>query len=372
MVLALSGLTLAAVIAERERAEAGRTQLIRERTAMETRLRLAAIVESSNDAILSTDMDGRILSWNAAAERIFGFSAAEAVGRNATMLIPASARQEESRFIQCLRSGERVDPFEKVRLTKSGKTVPVALTISPLPGAEGRTAAATIYRDITEEKRAHEALSSVNRKLIAAQEQERSRIARELHDDVAQRLALLAFEVDDLIRSTSDTVPLQQQTATLRGHVSELAADVSALSHELHSPKLELLGIMTAGREFCERAARQHEVTVVFDALGVPERLPLDISQCMYRVLQEAVHNAAKHSGVRDIQVQLRGTPGYMHLAISDHGCGFDVDASRFGRGLGLVSMAERLKLVDGELTIDSKPQRGTTIRVRVRLPGVE
>jgi signal transduction histidine kinase len=236
--------------------------------------------------------------------------------------------------------------------------------------ADGRpSATANIYRDITEQKRAHAAVSNVNRKLIEAQEQERSRIARELHDDVAQRLAALAFEVHGLTTSEHATPLLHHKMVMLRDHISQIAMDVSSLSRELHSPRLELLGITAAGKDFCETAARQHDAMVDFEALGVPDHLPPDISLCLFRVLQEAVHNAIRHSGVRQVQVQLWGAPGHVHLVVRDGGAGFDVEIARSGRGIGLISMAERIKLVDGELSIESNPQRGTKIRVRVRIP---
>ena len=371
MVLAVSGLTLAAVIAERERTEAARAGLVRERMAMESRLRLAAIVESSNDAILSTDMKRTILSWNAAAERIFGFTAAEAIGRPVTFFIPDVLQDEAENFFQRLKAGERVDHFETIRLTKSGKQVPVSLTISPVADADGRlVGGASVHRDISEQQRAKEALSNVNRKLIEAQEQERSRIARELHDDIAQRLALLAFDVDDLATNATAAPPLRDKSVALRERVSELATDVQALSHELHSPKLELLGITSAIRDFSEAAARHQNAIVDFDAHDVPEPVAPDISLCLFRVVQEAVHNAVKHSGVPHVEVRLWGTAGQLHLVVSDRGAGFDVERARAGQGMGLVSMAERIKLVDGDLAIESQPGRGTTIRARVRLPG--
>ena len=269
--------------------------------------------------------------------------------------------------MQRLAAGERIDHFETIRVTRSGKKVPVSLTISPLSDADGRlVGAANIYRDITEQKRAQETLSTVNRRLIEAQEQERSRIARELHDDIGQRLAVLAFEVDDLTASSTAASPLRDKTIALKGRVSEIASDVQGLSHELHSPRLQLLGLVGAMKAFCEEAASQHAATVDFEAHDVPNRVPSDVSLCLFRVLQEAVHNAAKHSGVERVQARLWGTPGQIHLTISDEGSGFDVEVAKAGPGIGLISMAERMKLVDGDLAIESQPQHGTTIRVRV------
>ena len=146
-----------AVIAERERAKSDREQLIREQTAVETRLRLAAIVESSNDAIFSKTLDGIVLSWNAAAERIFGFTEAEVVGRPAAILLPPELEDEENRLLQRLRAGERIDRYRTIRVTKAGDTVKVSLTITPLTDSAGTlVGVAEIARDITEQDRAEQ------------------------------------------------------------------------------------------------------------------------------------------------------------------------------------------------------------------------
>jgi len=364
-VLAVSGLTLAAVIAERERAKNEREQLIREQTAMEARLRLAVIVESSNDAIFSKSLDGTVLSWNAAAQRIFGYTEAEVVGQPAAMLVPPDRQDEENRLLQRFRAGERIERYETIRVTKSGNTVNVSLNITPITDSAGRlVGAAEIARDLTEQGRAEKALSSVSRRLIHAQEEERARIARDLHDDIGQRLALLSVELTALSVDTPAS-PHQSQTTRLQKQASEIAADIQALSHELHSSKLELLGIETAMKGFCDEFAAQQRVDVDFATSDMPAQLPPDLSLCLFRVLQQALHNSAKHSGVRHFDVQLWGGQDEMHLVVSDSGEGFDLEAARMGRGLGLVSMEERMKLVDGHLSIETQPHGGTRIHAR-------
>jgi PAS domain S-box-containing protein len=369
-VLAGTGLTLAAVIAERERAETEREQLIRARAAVETRLRLAAIVESSNEAVLSTTLDGIILSWNAAAQRIFGFSEPEAIGQPTSILIPPERRGEDSQVLQRLKAGVRVQPYETIRLTKSGKKLDVSVANSPLRDSDGIIiGAARIFRDITEQKRAEEALSSVSRRLIDAQEQERSRIARELHDDIGQRLAVLAVTLTGVTKAALSMPRVHTQMLELQRQVSDIASDVQALSHRLHSSRLELLGITASMRSFCAEFADQQKANVDFDAHDVPERLPADVSLCLFRILQEALHNSAKHSGALCFDAALWGDHGQIHLVVNDRGKGFDVEAAKRGRGIGLVSMEERIKLVNGELSIESQPGRGTTIHARVGVP---
>lgn len=371
-ILAVSGLALASLIAERERAEAERERLISVQAAMESRLRLAAIVESSNDAILSMTLDGVIVSWNAAAERIFGFTEPEVVGRSMTMLTP-SAVQQTTAMLERLRTGKRIELYETVCITKGGKQLEVSVTISPLRDADNALiGAATILRDITESKKAEEALSSLSRRLIEAQEQERSRIARELHDDIGQRLALLASNLTVLVEHARRSERVDTQSIELQRQTSEIASDVQALSHRLHSSKLELLGVAVAMRHFCTEFAGQQKTTVSFESRDVPDRMPPDVSLCLFRILQEALHNAAKHSGGRRFEVQIWGSGGLVHLMVRDHGKGFDADAARRSRGIGLVSMEERIKLVHGELSIESQPARGTTVHARVPIASSE
>jgi PAS domain S-box-containing protein len=222
--------------------------------------------------------------------------------------------------------------------------------------------------DITESKQVEAALADVSRRLIDAQEQERRRIARELHDDIGQRLALLAVKLEQLHRDPLDLPEVRIRMGELREQASEIATDIQTLSHELHSTKLEYLGAVAAMRGHCQELAEQTKVKVDFMSHGLPSPLPPDISLCLFRVLQEALRNAVKHSGARQVEVGLWGTPDEVHLSVSDRGVGFDSEAAKRGRGLGLVSMEERLKLHKGMLSIESQPKRGTTVHARVPL----
>ena len=221
-------------------------------------------------------------------------------------------------------------------------------------------------QDITERKVAEEALSSVNGRLIEAQESERARIARDLHDDIGQRLAMLAMALEHVRGLQPDASgevlscldALQEQTA-------EIMTGVQALSHELHPPRLLHLGVVAAMRGFCGELSGQKSVEIDFRCENVPGSVPPDVSLCLFRVLQEALHNAVRHSRVRHFNVHLRGTEDAVHLTIRDEGVGFDVDAASRGLGLGLTSMRERLKLVGGELFIESQSTRGTTVLAR-------
>ena len=223
--------------------------------------------------------------------------------------------------------------------------------------------------DVTDQKLAQEALEKVSGRLIEAEEKERSRIARDLHDDICQRLALLSMELERANRRQNGSDPdMTKSLQEIRAHCSEIANDVQSLSHELHSTKLDYLGVAAAIRGFCKELARQHDVHIEFSDQNVPKHLPRDVSLCLFRVTQEALHNAVKYSRTGHYEVQLTGLADEVQLVVSDAGAGFDVDEAMKNRGLGLASMLERAHLVHGRLSVESKPRAGTKIVVAVPL----
>jgi PAS domain S-box-containing protein len=243
----------------------------------------------------------------------------------------------------------------------------ILVSYFPIEGQTGVDRVACIAQDITERKLAEEALSSVSQKLIEAQEEERTRIAMELHDDVGQRLSLIAVYLDRLKQSRpTPAAELGLQIEEVRKQIDDLASDVQALSHQLHSPKLDYLGLAAAATGFCRELSDRHGVEIEFHSENIPKELPKEISLCLFRVMQEALRNAIKHSGSRQIQTWLKGEANGIELTVHDSGIGFEPEEASKGRGIGLMSMQERLKLVDGQLFIDSKPQRGTTIHARI------
>jgi signal transduction histidine kinase len=221
--------------------------------------------------------------------------------------------------------------------------------------------------DVTERKLAEEALHSISGRLIEAQEQERSRIARELHDDFSQRMALVAIELDllkkDIPGLSGDAL---QRMDNLSKHTHEIGHDIQALSHELHSAALDHLGIVSATRGFCAAFGGKQNLTVDFRSQDFPDAVAPEAALCVYRVLQEALHNAAKHSRSSQLKVRLQGEPGEIQLTVRDEGVGFDVERVSKGAGLGLISMRERVKLVKGTFSIVSNLNCGTEINVRI------
>ncbi len=219
--------------------------------------------------------------------------------------------------------------------------------------------------DTTDQKLAQRALERVSGQLIEAQEKERRRIARELHDNICQRLGLLSLEIE---QANWNSNGVRKNLEDIRNHCADIADEVQAISHQLHSSKLDYLGMAAALKGFCEEFSKQHHVEVEFTEQDVPENLPRDISLSLFRVTQEALHNAVKHSGTGRFAVEVRGSAGEVQLEVRDRGKGFDVEEAKQNRGLGLVSMQERVNLVGGRFSIESNPREGTMIKAIVPL----
>jgi PAS domain S-box-containing protein len=221
--------------------------------------------------------------------------------------------------------------------------------------------------DVTDQKAAQETLSHINRRLITAQEDERAWIARELHDDIHQRVGLLAMHLERMRQNPpSSTAEWERETASASAEVVELGKDIQALSYRLHSPKLEYLGLATAASAFCREFSHRERADVDFQSENVPRDLPADSSLCLFRILQEALQNALKHSGSRAFQVSLKSGSNDVELTVRDFGTGFRPEDAIKGPGLGLISMKERVSSLGGLLSVDSTLRRGTTIRARV------
>jgi signal transduction histidine kinase len=204
----------------------------------------------------------------------------------------------------------------------------------------------------------------VGRRLIEAHEEECARIGRELHDDINQRLALLAIALGELQNNPSETA---RRLQVLQKDVVELSEEVQALSHGLHASKLEYLGVVRGIRSWCREFGERQKVEIDFKE-DVSSTVPFEVGVALFRILQEGLNNALKHSGVNRIEAELTEHSGELHLYVRDSGRGFEIETALESRGLGLTSMRERARLVNGTFSIDSRPRAGTTIHVRVPL----
>ncbi len=232
----------------------------------------------------------------------------------------------------------------------------------------GRTSFATgVAKDITAEKQNKENSRRLSGQLISAQEEERKRIARELHDNVSQGLSLLTVELEQLCRHQDATSHQQDALAAMKRQLKVLSSDVHALSHQLHPEKLKHLGLVSAMRAMCRDVDRAG-LRVHFADHRIPRQVHDDISLTLYRVMQEGLHNVRKHSGTSEVEADLSKVSNALILRLRDHGRGFDRSKAESAGGLGLSSMRERLSSVGGSLLIQSAPGEGTLLEARVPL----
>lgn len=340
--------------------------------AQETQNRLAAIVESSEDAIVSKDLDGIITSWNKAAERIFGYSAEEAVGRHITLIIPHDRLGEENDILARLRRGERVEHFETVRQRKDGTQFDVSVTISPVKDARGRIVGASkVARDITDHKKMENALreAELSGRLLQLQDEERRRVARELHDGAGQLLAALGMNnstvAEEKARLSPQAAKRVEENDSL---IDQAISEIRTVSHLLHPPLLDEVGLQSALSEYVHGFGQRSRIRVDLEFPSALERLPHTVELSLFRIVQECLTNIHRHSGSPTAHVRLTRLPGEIQLEVADEGRGIDPEIQEkffAGRstGVGLQGMRERVRQIGGALQIHSN-EKGTSVRV--------
>jgi PAS domain S-box-containing protein len=358
-------------ITERKRAEEAlhhlnrtlesRTALLRTREEL-----LRNFVKNVPAGVAMLDRDMRYLQVSDRFCSDYSIDSSQVLGRLHYELFPDTPDRWKEIHRRAL-NGETLRA-EEDRWDREDGTLWLRWEIRPWWNSNGSQGGVLLFaEDITRIKQSEETLSNVNQKLIQAHEEERTRIARELHDDISQRIVLLAVRLDELQEGrTSSLAQLKRELAGARDEVQELATDIQALSHRLHSSKLKEFGLDFAAAGFCKEFSEQKGLRIDFHSENLPKQLSEEISICLFRVLQEAVQNAAKHSGARHFQVSLRNGSNEIELTVADSGIGFDPEMALRKNGLGFTSMRERMKLVNGELSIESRLQRGTTVRARV------
>ena len=332
----------------------------------EARSRLAAIVESSDDAIIGETLDTIITSWNAAATRLFGYHPLEIIGKSVLQLIPKELHAGYAAIMGKLKSGGKIGHFEAERIKKNGERIDVSLTISPIKDSVGRViGASNIVRDITEIKLAHLELRQLTARLFRVQEEERQRIARELHGDIGQRLSLLIMELD-LLNQKGPAEKTAERAAFVKvlRQAEEIATGVHQLSHRLHTSKLQHLGLKAALKELCQQQSPRMPVDLVVE--NVPEAMPMEIALCFYRIAQEALTNAARHRGASGVMISVTRRNGLFRMQIKDSGNGFD--PSLPSDGVGLASMRERLRLIGGKFRASSTIGDGIQLVAEVKV----
>jgi len=360
---------------------------------------LASIVDSSDDAIVSKTLDGVITSWNGGAERLFGYTAKEAVGQPITMIIPLDRRDEETRILARLRQGERIDHFDTIRLRKDGTKLEISLTISPLRDAAGKIIGASkIARDISGRKRIErelyeseqrfrtladaletqvqfrtqelrrrnaeilqqsDQLRDLSGRLMFAQDQERRRIARELHDSAGQHLAALGMGLarieDDANR---DPARLSKSIKDAQDLIQELTQEIRTTSYLLHPPMLDESGLSSALRWYIDGLAERSGLSIDLNVPDNLERLAPEVELAIFRLVQECLTNIHRHSGSKTAVIRIARELDKIYAEVQDHGKGISqerlAEIQSQGVGVGIRGMRERVRQSHGELTVDS------------------
>jgi PAS domain S-box-containing protein len=373
------------------------------RSGDEARLWLEAVVDSSDDAIVSKNLDGIINSWNGGAERIFGWTAEEAIGKPVTLIIPQELHEEESSILRRIRAGKGIASFETVRVTKYGKKLNVSLTISPVKNSAGQVIGASkIGRDITRQKlaeaelkKAHEELEQrveerthelrekneellkqtelvreLSARLLQLQDEERRHIARELHDSVGQFLAAMSMNIGAVRREKDKLSSTAAQCVVDNGAILEqLSAEIRTMSYLLHPPLLDETGLGSALKWYIEGFMDRSKIDVRLELPPDVNQLSRELQLSLFRIVQECLTNIHRHSGSATALVRLSESPGQIKLEVTDHGKGIPREKLRApagtGLGVGLRGMRERVRQLGGDLEVQSNGH-GTTISAMV------
>jgi PAS domain S-box-containing protein len=374
---------------------------------------LAAIVDSSDDAIVSKNLDGIITSWNRGAERIFGFSAEEAIGKSITLIIPPERRDEEFGILSRLKKGERIDHFETVRLRKDGTRLDISITVSPVKDLQGHIIGASkVARDITEKKKLErimleneerlraqaaslesevlkrtqelharntEAVKQTVRvqdlsdRLLQAQDEERRHIARELHDSAGQTLTVMGFHVARLTDLSKNMTPeVTKETEEIHHLVQRLLQEIRTASYLLHPPLLDEGGLALALDWYTQGLKERSGLHI---ALSIPKdfgRYPVSVELAIFRIVQECLTNVHRHSGSNSAEIDIFRENGTIQVRVKDRGKGVsplrlaEIQNSR--KSVGIGGMRERMRLIHGTLNIESNGS-GTTVLAKIPIP---
>jgi len=359
---------------------------------------LAAIVDSSEDAIVSKTLEGVITSWNAGAERLFGYTASEAVGQHISLIIPVNRRDEETVIIERIKRGERIEHFETVRVRKDKTTLDISLTISPLRDASGKIVGASkIARDITERKQADRALRDsedrfrsladaldiqvqfrtqelqrrnteilqqtdqlrdLSARLLQTQDDERRHIARELHDSAGQTLAALGMNLAHLGEVKNNPAQLAKAIEEADALVRHLTQELRTTSYLLHPPLLDESGVLSALSWYAQGLKERSGLDIELRSAEHVGRLPQEMELVIFRFVQEALTNVHRHSGSKTALILIDRDGDKVTVEVRDNGKGISPERlaqiQTRGTGVGIRGMRERLLRFNGELSIQS------------------
>lgn len=377
------------------------------RRGVASRSLMGAIVDSSEDAIISKNLDGIVTSWNHAAERMFGWTANEVLGKPLTVITPEELRETEAEILKRPEYGEGIDRLETVRVRKDGGRVEVALTVSPIRDATGSIVGTSrIARDITQRKLAEAQLKAAhdqmeqrvsdrtselwekNRelerqsvmvrqlsgRLLQLQDEERRRIARELHDSVGQMLAAMSMNISKVSREKGKlSIDGQRCVEENSALAAEALTEIRTMSHLLHPPLLDEIGLGSALKWLIEGFAQRSKIAVQLEMPANFDRLNSDLEIAIFRIVQECLTNIHRHSGSATAAIRLAVQDGSVVCHVSDHGKGIPPEKqlalnSSGSVGVGFRGMRERVRQLGGAMQVDSNGN-GTVVKVTLPLP---
>ena len=332
--------------------------------AEQVRQLLASIVESSDDAIVSKDLNGVIASWNPGAERLFGYTADEVVGKSVTSLFPPDLLHEERAILERIRRGEQIEHYETVRRRKDGSLVDVSLTVSPVRNAAGKvTGVSKIARDISARKKAE------HERLLALQDEERRRIANELHDSTVQHLVAIGL---NLMRIRADAVGAETLNILdeIDGSLEEATKELRAFTYLLHPPDLQREGLSATLGRYIEGFSTRTGLKVTVKLCRSVDQLSLPLQLALLRIVQEALANVYRHASATHVSVNFRRVGKRLRLVVSDDGQGAEETSGHqsgkpFRVGVGIPGMIARMQQFGGNLDIHSGPN-GTAVHATV------
>jgi PAS domain S-box-containing protein len=352
---------------------------------------LAAIVDSSDDAIVSKSLEGIITSWNAGAERLFGYAASEAVGQHVSLIIPVNRGDEETVIIERIKKGERLEHFDTVRVRKDQTPLDISLTVSPVRDASGKIIGASkIARDITQRKRIerelresedryrtladaldtqvqfrtkelerrNSELRDLSARLMESQDVERRHIARELHDSAGQTLAALGMSLAQLAQEAKNNPAQAKGIADAESLVQHLSREIRTTSYLLHPPLLDESGLKSALNWYVQGLKERSGLEVDFRMPENFERLSADTELVIFRIVQESLTNVHRHSGSKTASIRVAREGDKINVEVQDHGRGIPperlAEIQSQGSGVGISGMRERLRHFKGELFVES------------------